>query len=163
VEPCTWKVGSECVVGRESSKQPPWSIAMSTRTEPSFIPATISLVTRRGARAPGISTDPITRSASVTCWRIASADDVSCFTRPCHRQPTMRSFSRLVSSTVTSAPMPSAMFAAFWPATPPPSTTTRALATPPMPPMRTPRPPWGRMSEWAPTCGARQPATSDIG
>ena len=40
------------------------------------------------------------------------------------------------------APMPSAMFAAFWPATPAPMTTTLAFATPPTPPIRTPRPPW---------------------
>ena len=59
--------------------------------------------------------------------------------------------------------MPSAMFAAFWPATPAPMTTTLEFATPPMPPMSTPRPPWAFIIECAPTWGARQPATSDIG
>ena len=29
--------------------------------------------------------------------------------------------------------------------------------------MRMPRPPWARIIVWAPTCGARRPATSDIG
>ena len=64
---------------------------------------------------------------------------------------------------VTSAPIPSATFAAFWPATPPPSTTTFAFGTPPTHPIRTPRPPWAFIIACAPTCGARQPATSDIG
>lgn len=36
---------------------------MSTKTEPGFAEATISLVTSLGARAPGISTEPMTRSA----------------------------------------------------------------------------------------------------
>ena len=38
---------------RESSKQPPWSIEMSTSTEPGFIRETSSLVTSVGALAPG--------------------------------------------------------------------------------------------------------------
>ena len=45
---------------------PPWSIATSTITAPFFIFATIALVTSLGAAAPGISTPPITRSASRT-------------------------------------------------------------------------------------------------
>ena len=60
---------------------------------------------------------------------------------------TMRSLSRSVSSRVTSAPMPSAMFAAFWPETPAPMITTLAFATPPTPPSSTPRPPWALSSE----------------
>ena len=47
------KVGSACVVGRESSKQPPWSIEMSTSTEPGFIRDTSSLLMSFGALAPG--------------------------------------------------------------------------------------------------------------
>jgi len=43
--------------------------------------------------------------------------------------------------------MPSAMFAAFCPATPAPMTTTLEFATPPMPPMSTPRPPWAFIME----------------
>ena len=50
-----------------SSKQPPWSTAMSTSTEPGFIRETSSLLTSLGAAAPGISTAPITMSASMTC------------------------------------------------------------------------------------------------
>src|SRR5437763_57342 len=42
---------------------PPWSTAMSTITEPSFICDTISLVTSTGARAPVSSTAPTSRSA----------------------------------------------------------------------------------------------------
>ena len=51
-------VGSACVVAWVSSKQPPWSTAMSTSTEPGFIRETSSLVTSLGALAPGISTAP---------------------------------------------------------------------------------------------------------
>ncbi len=64
----TLKVGSACVVGCESSKQPPWSIAMSTRTLPGFIRETSSLVTSFGALAPGMSTAPMTGSASTTAF-----------------------------------------------------------------------------------------------
>ena len=59
--------------------------------------------------------------------------------------------------------MPSAMAAAFMPETPAPMTTTFAAYTPLTPPMSTPRPPCARISVWAPTWGARRPATSDIG
>eukprot|EP00961_Rhodomonas_salina_P185140 2500035-Rhodomonas_salina.1 len=45
-------VGSEWVVGREVSKQPPWSMAMSTATDPGRIPAIISRVTSFGAALP---------------------------------------------------------------------------------------------------------------
>ena len=54
---------------------------MSTSTEPGFIRETSSLVTSLGALAPGISTAPMTMSASVTCCSIASFDDA----RPCTR------------------------------------------------------------------------------
>jgi hypothetical protein len=59
--------------------------------------------------------------------------------------------------------MPTAIAAAFRPATPPPITTTRAGCTPGTPPGSTPRPPDGFIRENAPTCGASLPATSDIG
>ena len=68
-----------------------------------------------------------------------------------------------MSNNVTSAPIPSAMFAAFCPETPAPMITTFAFATPPTPPISTPRPPWAFINACAPTCGARHPATSDIG
>jgi hypothetical protein len=43
--------------------------------------------------------------------------------------------------------MPSAMLAAFCPETPAPIMTTFAFATPPTPPISTPRPPWAFISE----------------
>src|SRR4029453_13777252 len=55
--------------------------------------------------------------------------------------------------------MPWAIQAAFWPAMPPPSTSTLAAATPETPPINTPRPPHSRSSRWAPTWGAIPPAT----
>ena len=67
------------------------------------------------------------------------------------------------STTVTSASMPAAIWAAFAPAIPAPSTTTFAGATPEAPPISTPRPPRGRSSAAAPSCGAIRPAISDIG
>ena len=74
-----------------------------------------------------------------------------------------RSRSMLRSTTTTSASMPAAICAAFQPAIPPPSTTTFAGITPEAPPISTPRPPCGRSSSFAPTCGAIRPAISDIG
>jgi hypothetical protein len=59
------------VVGRESSKQPPWSIDMSTSTAPVFIRETSSLLISLGAFAPGTRTAPMTRSASMTARSIS--------------------------------------------------------------------------------------------
>ena len=56
------------------SKQPPWSIAMSTSTEPRFIVFSMSRVTSLGAAAPGTSTAPITSSASSTASAIAALE-----------------------------------------------------------------------------------------
>ncbi len=47
------------------SKQPPWSIAMSTSTDPRIIVLSMSRVTSLGAAAPGTSTAPITRLAAL--------------------------------------------------------------------------------------------------
>jgi hypothetical protein len=60
------------VVPREVSKQPPWSMAMSTSTEPWRICRTMSRVTSLGAAAPGTSTAPITRSAVMTLLSMES-------------------------------------------------------------------------------------------
>ena len=68
-----------------------------------------------------------------------------------------------MSSSSTSACMPSAIAAAFRPATPAPMTTTFAAYTPDTPASRMPRPPPARIRWYAPTCGASRPATSDIG
>ena len=50
--PSTTKVGLECVVGLDVSAQPPWSMAMSTNTEPCFIVFSIVRVMSFGAEAP---------------------------------------------------------------------------------------------------------------
>ena len=67
------------------------------------------------------------------------------------------------SSTVTCAPMPTAMVAAFRPTTPPPRITTRPRRVPGTPPRRTPLPPRSFSRHVAPTCTAMRPATSLIG
>ncbi len=69
----------------------------------------------------------------------------------------------LRSYTNTSASMPIAMNAAFWPTTPPPMIITVAAATPGTPPSSTPRPPSGRSRKNAPAWVAIFPATSLIG
>jgi len=120
-------------------------MAMSTSTDPGFICATSSLETSRGARAPGTSTAPITRSAASTWSRIDMLFDAMPWMRLSNRQNVILSFSRSLSSMVTWAPMPRATLAAFWPAVPAPITTTCAFWTPPMPPSRTPGPPYGFM------------------
>src|SRR5512132_681081 len=56
-----------------------------------------------------------------------------------------------LSSSSTSACMPSAIAAAFMPETPPPMTTTLAAYTPGTPPISTPRPPPERIRWYEPT------------
>ena len=111
--PSTTYTGSVCVVGREVSKQPPWSIATSTTTAPSFIPAIISRVTSFGASAPGIRTAPITRSAFSTDAAISSRELMSSVTRPDRISSRCRIRSIERSRIVTWAPRPSAMIAAL--------------------------------------------------
>ena len=62
--------------------QPPWSIAQSTITAAGFIVATMSSVTSTGARPPGTSTAPITRSASATARATAPRLLASVMMRP---------------------------------------------------------------------------------
>ena len=131
------------MVAREFSKQPPWSIAMSTSTEPGRMDSTISAVTSFGAAAPGISTEPITRSASATVSPMFRWDEASVRIRPWWTASSCASRSREMSRTVTSAPMPAAITAAASPATPPPITATRARRVPGTPPISTPEPPCG--------------------
>jgi len=64
------------------SMQPPWSIEMSTTTEPALIEATIDSETRWGASAPGTSTAPITRSAEATDSSTVVRLDMSVRMRP---------------------------------------------------------------------------------
>ena len=54
------------MVARLVSKQPPWSIAMSTTTLPGRMLAIMARLTSFGALAPGTSTAPITTSDSAT-------------------------------------------------------------------------------------------------
>ncbi len=68
-----------------------------------------------------------------------------------------------VSSTVTSAPRPTATCVALVPATPPPRTVTTAGCVPGTPGTRRPGPPFGLSIVLAPTIGASRPATSLIG
>ena len=113
---------------------------MSTSTLPVFIVFTMSRVISLGAAAPGTSTAPISRSARRTTW--TSASWVEKMVRaPGSCTAMRRSTSAERSTTVTVAPMPSAMVAAWVPETPPPSTTTSPGGTPGTPPSSTPRPP----------------------
>ena len=95
--------------------QPPWSIATSTSTEPGFMPSIMSSVITVGARPPGTSTAPITRSASATVRSTAPRLEASVMMRPLWIWSTQRSRSRFLSSRTTSASMPAAIHAAFQP------------------------------------------------
>lgn len=69
-DPC----GRRCYrdfIDHPTSIQPPWSTATSTRTEPDFIVLRWCLWTKRGARAPGIKTAPMTCTAAVVRAREA--------------------------------------------------------------------------------------------
>ena len=111
-----------------SSTEPPWSIAQSTMTAPGRIERTIASVTTTGARPPGTSTAPMTRSASATARSTARRLLASVMIRPLWIWSTQRSRSRLRSKSRTSASMPCAIHAAFHPTLPAPITTTRARA-----------------------------------
>ena len=124
---------------------------------------TMSFVTSFGAFAPGISTEPMTRSESTTARSRSSGLDAAVLTRPWKWSSRYRRRWTFVSKTVTSAPRPTAMTAAFAPATPPPMTVTRADRVPGTPDISRPRPPAERIRVAAPTVGARRPATSLIG
>ena len=68
-----------------------------------------------------------------------------------------------MSSTRTIARIPSAIFAASVPDTPPPMMRTFAAGVPGTPPRRMPAPPAGLSRWWAAACTAMRPATSLIG
>ena len=88
-------------------------MATSTSTEPGFIVGSISRVISFGARAPGISTAPMTRSASCTDSWIWSSFDMASVMRPSSIISRSRMRSTDLSSTHTSACMPTAMSAAL--------------------------------------------------
>ena len=155
--------GSVWVVSRLVAMQPPWSIATSTITDPGFMRRTSSSSTRVGARPPGNSTAPISRSAPGTSRSIRALLLTRVTMRPRRSDSSTRSFWGERSSRNTSASMAAAIRAAFQPTVPAPSTTTRAGRTPVQPPIRMPRPPWGFSNRCAPTWAASRPATSLIG
>src|SRR5205807_3875227 len=132
--------------GCVASQFPPVSAARSTITAPGFIPPTAAAVIRTGARLPGIAAVVITTSASFTCSamnassrRWVSSD--SCFAYPpdpsaCSVISSRKNFApRLstcsctagrTSNADTTAPSRRAVAIACSPATPAPSTSTRA-------------------------------------
>ncbi len=112
-------------------------------TDPGFILFTSAADTSFGADAPGISTPPMTRSALVTWFSTASCVENTVLSGRPNCRHSARSTSTLRSSTHTSAPMPSAMWHACEPTTPPPRITTFAGSTPGTPPSSMPRPPCG--------------------
>ena len=67
---------------RDVSAQPPWSIATSQNTEPSFMSRSMSRVMSFGALAPGMRTAPMTTSASLIDSAICRLDDMTRLTRP---------------------------------------------------------------------------------
>src|SRR4029077_17300376 len=75
-------VGCEWVVGREVSKQPPWSIDTSTSTAWRFINFRRSRGITRGAGTPWSRTAPITRSAAGSISSIASGEEYPVEARP---------------------------------------------------------------------------------
>ena len=93
--------------------QPPWSIATSTMTAPGCISDSISRLMSFGARAPGMSTAPMTTSACAIVYSIWRLDDMSRLTRPERISSRCRIRSIERSRTVTCAPSPSAMIAAL--------------------------------------------------
>src|SRR3954471_22906714 len=127
------------------------------------MPRTISRVISFGATAPGMSTAPITTSASRSDSSIWSVEDITRLTRPERTSSRCRMRSIERSRMVTLAPRPGAMTAALYPPTPPPITPTRPGATPGTPPSKRPRPPSGFSRKYAPACAASRPAISLIG
>ena len=101
-------------VGRQ-----PWVVFGVLRTADAMTPflttreATISLVINRGASAPGISTAPITTSASRTDSSIWRLDDIKRLTRPDRISSRWRIRSIERSRIVTFAPRPIAITAAL--------------------------------------------------
>src|SRR2546426_2817064 len=102
----------------------------------------------------------MTRSARRSCssrlWRLEYSR--STFEGSTSARYRRRSSDR--SSSVTRAPRPAAIFAAFAPTTPPPMISTSAGSTPGTPPSRIPLPPYTFSRYFAPSCTAIRPATS---
>ena len=161
--PSTTKVGSAWVVGRLVSKQPPWSMEMSTSTAPGFMVESMARVRSLGAVAPATSTAPTTRSASRTSRSMVAVVEYSVRSAEPNMADSSRRRSTERSTTVTSARRPMAISAAWVPATPPPRITTLAGGTPGTPPSRMPKPPLAFCRLAAPTWIDIRPATSLMG
>jgi hypothetical protein len=142
---------------------PPWSIEMSTMTDPGRMLFTISSVTSLGAFAPGTSTAPISKSASATAWAIEWGVEYIVSIRPGRMSLKYASRSRDKSRTVTRAPSPHAIFAAPVPAMPPPIMATWPGATPGSPPIRMPLPLLCFKRKFTPIWTDSLPAISLIG
>lgn len=164
---------------------PPWSTATSTSTDPGFIVFRWRFWMSCGARAPAMSTAPMTRSASgnsssmlaavekrvetlagITVSRYLSLLGTAMCKSSAGRVSSyaltdtaiffaLAHLSRFTSMMVTFAPRPAAILAASVPTTPQPKTRTFPLAVPGTPPSRTPRPP-GRESDSEPHHGRTQ-------
>ena len=72
-------------MGFEVSKQPPWSIAISTKTQPFFRNLSVFFVINFGAFAPGIRTAPIMRSLLIAFSYIFFSLDKIHFTLPLNK------------------------------------------------------------------------------
>lgn len=145
--------------------QPPWSIAMSIRTDPFCIERTMSSVITVGALLPGTSTAPISRSALSAYFLSSSGVDFIIFMLVWFLKISFRSsiLLSLSSNSVTHDPMPAAVMAAFVPAVPPPTMTTLALGVPVIMPSVIPLPLYFFWRYWAPYCIESTPAISLMG
>ncbi len=158
------------------STLPPDSAARSTTTLPGFMPASMPAVTSSGARRPGTAAVVISTSAAATCgassscWRTArSADSSRAYppapstassSRSTKVPPIERTSSALAGRTSyadTTAPSRLAVAIACSPATPAPSTSTRAGGTVPAAVMNSGK---KRGSRVAASSTQRYPATS---
>ena len=135
--PSTTNVGSACVVGWLVSKQPPWSMEMSTSTAPALHRPQhgASHELRCGGTGNEHRADHEVGIAHQPLDRLRSSNTPSAGLRP-KRSDSSRRRSSDRSTMVTSARMPTAISAACLPATPPPRITTFAGGTPGTPPSR---------------------------
>ena len=163
-DPCTSNVGCECVVGRVDSKQPPWSTAMSTSTEPCRICSTSASRHEAGRPRPddehgadhdvGLEADlldgvlrrgdRLERAAEVVV-HLAQAVEVAVEDEDLRVHADRHGGGGEAGHAGTEDHDPGAAHARARPQT------------------STPRPPPGRMRWWAPISGAIRPATSLMG
>lgn len=136
------KVGCSRSVGRELSREPPWSMAMSTMTEPGFIERRVLREMSLGALAPGMRIEEMVRSASEMRESMLCGLEIRVETFLGIQWESVRRWSRLISRRKTWAPRFAAVIAACEPAEPAPMTRTLPGGVPGTPPRRMPRPPF---------------------